>query len=103
MIDHTLGAAIPTAVNGEVTLADGWCEHYIRLEAGAKSRKEKLEASAEFALLRLLAYSWRDIGFRYEKLTMHEKSLITEAQFKLLVERLEEHDLTNIPTDHPAS
>lgn len=31
LIDAALGAKIPTRVEGEVTLADGYGEHYIRL------------------------------------------------------------------------
>lgn len=31
MIDKALGSKIPTKVIGEVTLADGYFEHYIRL------------------------------------------------------------------------
>lgn len=33
LIDSVMGKKIPTNVRGEITLSDGYAEHYIRLEA----------------------------------------------------------------------
>lgn len=40
LMDFVFGSQIPTRVCGEMTLADGYCEHYIALQKGAKVKEE---------------------------------------------------------------
>ncbi len=94
MIDKLLGQPEVTRVTGSVHLADGYGQHYVRL-SGSKAPNPDADAeeSLRMCWMRHLAYSWKDINYRYEGLTPEEKKFLSEEHFKKLVRELKNEGL----------